>query len=93
MKSKALWALRAYVRKRNIRDELNRKATVLRRKLLLWINFKALSKFADMKVLRLAGIKVVNDHLIDKRRERVLRSLMLNKDEQTTKENNLRIAC
>ena len=64
----------------------------MRRKLLLWIHFKALNKFAEMKVLKLVGMKIVNDHLKTKRRERVLKMLALNKDEKSTKENNLRIA-
>jgi hypothetical protein len=52
----------------------------MRRKLLLWIHFKALNKFAEMKVLKLVGMKIVNDHLKTKRRERVLKMLALNKD-------------
>ena len=75
-----------------MRDELNKKAVDLRHKLLLWIHFKALSKFADLKVLKLAGMQIVNQHLENKRRERVLRSLSLNKNQSSTKENNLRIA-
>ena len=43
-----------------MRDELNKKAVDLRNKLLLWIHFKALSKFADLKVLKLAGMQMVN---------------------------------
>jgi len=59
----------------------------------MWMHFKSLQKFMNLKVRKLEGMRKVEEHLQVKYRQRVLNSLRANQHKAHTKETNLRKAC